>query len=934
MRFRAFLTNFKTGFFIVQLLFSTPGERLFAQKSNPPGTGLEQELVRAERYLRAFKNDSARLITSALLTELKARKQLDTHFGIRTQLAEATAYERDQDNETAILKLLHVKERSAHFQFWDLHIQTNLVLALLHEKIGRAQKSLKQLQEARAGIERYKLDSIYPHFAIRMSSWQRIFGRKDSALYFAREALRTAPKFNLDLETAIGHMLMNMLLPESAVSERLEHSFAAVRLYEKIEDYTGCSYMLGAISSLYFQKNAFQKALAYNDSALTMANLAIAKGNEKHNTIAGLYRTRGSLFRAMGQPDSAWFYLDKGYRLEIAFNAQDMRDRVIEIDARYNDAKKQLQLEEQAQQLAAERQRRNWLLGGFCLVLLLITALAYFYVQLRKANEKNRRQAEQLANLDAAKSRFFANISHELRTPLTLLLGPVNTMLKEANLSDKQRNLLKMARRNGNQLGQLINEILDLRKLEMGQMQLLETSTALHRFFQNHAAQFESLADSKQIDFTFRSTVPANLVANIDREKCRQVLTNLLSNAFKFTPAGGCVAVELSVENGMLDLSVTDTGAGIHPDDLPQVFDRFFQTSRPDKPAEGGTGIGLNLCMEYARLFGGDISAESSPGAGITFRVRFPVKLVEKTAQTLPGHAIKVVRNNVAPADDRPVESTANLKGEPTILVVEDNPDLQDYIRLILADKYHVVTAGNGQVALDILARSTSAPDHGNQRSLPPVDPTLPAGSAPGVGLILSDLMMPVMDGYQLLERLKAGETTRNIPVIMLTARAEARDRLKALRIGVDDYLTKPFDDEELLARIENLLKNKAARLREVQDEADPAADDLTETDRDWLEDFEAHVQKNITTGLLTVSVLAQEFAMSESTLLRQLKRLTGLTPQQYLQEMRLEIAREMLESRRFNSIAVIASTVGYFNVRSFSRRFQARFGKLPSEVL
>ncbi|MEZ4942078.1 MAG: response regulator [Saprospiraceae bacterium] len=918
MRFKALFYVLKVGLFCV--FFSTTGAwfALPAQSNiRMPDAGIKQEIARVERYLRSFKNDTAKIIAANLLATLEAQGQLNSYLGVRAQLAAASAYEQDQDNEVAIQKLLQVKKQCETGRFADLHAQTNLVLALLYEKIGREGKSLIHLRESKTDIDQYNLDSIYPYYAIRMASWQRIYGNQDSAIYFAREALRTAPAFNLDLETAIGHMLMNMVLPREAFPERFQHAFSGLRLYQKIEDYTGCSYMYGAIASLYFQQKNIRQALIFNDSALIMANLAIAEGHEQHYAAAAMYRFQGELFKALGQSDSAWYYLNKGYQMELAQNEKEVRERVIEIDARYNNAKKQLQLDEQAQQLASERLRRNWLLAGLFLVLLLTAALAYFYAQLRKANEKNRRQAEQLASLDAAKSRFFANISHELRTPLTLLLGPVNTMLKEATLSDKQRRLLEMARRNGDQLGQLINEILDLRKLEMGQMQLLKTSTALRRFFQNHVAQFESLADSKQIDFIFRSTVPANLVATIDREKCRQVLTNLLSNAFKFTPAGGRVSVELSIKNGMLDLRVADTGPGIHPDDLPQVFDRFFQTSRPDKPAEGGTGIGLNLCKEYARLFGGDISAQSSPGAGSTFRMRFPVNLVEQAAQAVPGQSAEDVQNEVVRAGKQPVESTANLKGKSTILVVEDNPDLQDYIRLILSETYQVVTAANGQAALDYLL-----PSAGSQQ------PTA------NCQLVLSDLMMPVMDGYHLLEKLKSNGATRQIPVIMLTARAEARARLKALRIGVDDYLTKPFNEEELLARIANLLKNQAARLREIQGETAPVADDLSGSDRDWLESFEVYVQKNIASHLLTVPALALEFAMSESTLLRQLKRLTGLTPQQYLQEIRLDIAREMLESRQYNSIAVIASTVGYFDVRSFSRRFQARFGKLPSEVL
>ena len=534
------------------------------------------------------------------------------------------------------------------------------------------------------------------------------------------------------------------------------------------------------------------------------------------------------------------------------------------------------------------------------------------------------RQTEQLKTLDAAKSRFFANVSHELRTPLTLLLGPVDILLKENRLAEKENRLLQMARRNGEQLRQLINEILDLRKLETGNMELRPEPTAPLPFFRNYAAQFESLAERKRIRFLFETSVDPGSTALLDREKCRQILFNLLSNAFKFTPEGGNIGVTLEISRGILHLSVADTGPGIHPDDLPHVFNRFFQTNRPDKPAEGGTGIGLNLCQEYTRLFGGTITADSALGRGSVFRVAFPVKVVQKEALQNAGedHQVEIVATAYdtgrAPApgfvaalpETRPQPAADSPK--PTILVVEDNPDLQEYIRLILSEKYNVVTAGHGQAALDSLL-----PDANCQ-------------------LVLSDLMMPVMDGYQLLERLKSDDVTRHIPVIMLTARAEAQDRLKALRIGVDDYLTKPFDEEELLARIENLLKNQAARQQEVAAEAgeEMPRPVMSLPDREWLETFEAYVQKHFSSDMLSVSALAYEFAMSESSLLRQLKRLVGLTPLQYMQEVRLEEARRLLENRVCNSVTEVASRVGYADARALARSFRARFGKLPSAWL
>ncbi|MCB0637745.1 MAG: response regulator, partial [Lewinella sp.] len=271
---------------------------------------------------------------------------------------------------------------------------------------------------------------------------------------------------------------------------------------------------------------------------------------------------------------------------------------------------------------------------------------------------------------------------------------------------------------------------------------------------------------------------------------------------------------------------------------------------------------------------------------------------------TVPSPPVPSSRTSTTTSDDE----------RPTIMVVEDNLDLQAYLRMVLKDNYHLVLAGHGQQALDYLKD---------------------AQRADGVSLILSDLMMPVMDGLQLLTELKRGETTRHIPVIMLTARAEKDDRLRALRIGVDDYLTKPFDEEELRVRIANLLAHQSVR-RAVSQAGNDAGDTLEHAgvDEAWLDEFEQFVTAELASKTLTVTALAKHFSMSESTLLRQVTRLTGLSTRQYLQEVRLHTARQILENQGVQTVAQAASEVGYSDSRAFSRAYKARFGRNPGEVL
>ncbi|MEQ1745596.1 MAG: ATP-binding protein [Saprospiraceae bacterium] len=685
---------------------------LNGQSSRNAEAAKERELARAEAMLSSFKNDSAIALAGKLLADLERLGQLDAPLGIRAQLVEAMAYEQDQQGEVAISKLLKLIERSKEKKLCDVQAKAHLILALLYEKIGLEEISLKQLQETKACIDRCALDSIYPNFAVRMSSWQRIYGDKDSSLYFAREALRTAPLFRLELEEAIGHMLMNMLLPGAAVDERLRHSLAAVRLYEKLEDYTGCSYMYGAVADIHFQKRNLRLALTYNDSTITVAHLAIAKGHEKHVTIGSIYRFRSELYKNMGEMDSAFHYLHKGYQTELNLVREDNKSKIIEIDSRYNNEKKQQRLDEQQLELTLKKNQLFYTLIIFMLVCLLALGLFFGMRKQRLSNRKLvaqnvliRKQSERMKSLDVAKSRFFANVSHELRTPLTLLLGPIHTLLKDGQLTGKQARLLQMARQSSKQLEQLVNDILDLRKLEQGHLELYPKPTELPSFVRTYCAQFESLAERKKIDFSVKLPPEDTPAILLDQEKFRQILFNLLANAFKFTPNGGRIETAVSVESGMLHLRVADTGPGIHPDDLPHLFDRYFQTTRPDKPAEGGTGIGLALCQEYAQLFGGTIEVESTLGNGSVFRVEFPVAPAEVGAPATPDlaedHLVLPIGGGTSRPMPPPSESSGKVK--PTILVVEDNLALQDYIRSILQEKYQVVTADHGQAALDLM---------------------------------------------------------------------------------------------------------------------------------------------------------------------------------------------------------------------------------------
>lgn len=897
-----------------------------AQQNSSKGESMQESLDVATQLMISKQSKSAVLITGKLLERLEKEGKYNSPFGLKVQLIHGSALVNADKLGAGLDFLLKLKETSQAKKQWDVFAETCRVIASVLEYAEKKEGSLSNLREAQATISRYQLDSIYPNFAVRISSWHRIFGDKDSSVFYAQEAIRTAPQFGKVFEAAEGHLLLGLNLKHADPQGAISHYKEAAQLYRKVKVfYTFCTMHL-SMAELNLAMGKSREAMANIDTAFLYYPLTTGNNMEQYYRA---YILKGNAFQQLGQLDSAIIYLKTGHKMELESVESLNLEKIVEIDNKYNVRQKVKELEAKNLEIQTGNDRLNLLVVLISMIFVFAGILAFFYLRLRKANQITREQSKQLKSLDTAKSHFFANVSHELRTPLALMLGPIGTLLKDKQLTDKQANLLQLAQHSSKQLEQLVTDILDLGKLEMGKMELNETPTEVAPFFRSYFAQFESLAESRHIDFSFDMAVDNDVVALLDQAKCRQILNNLLSNAFKFTPAGERVEATLSLNNGTIQLSVADTGPGIHPDDLPHVFNRYFQTTRPDKPAEGGTGIGLALCHEYAHLFGGKIEVKSMLGQGTTFRVWIPVKRTDNA--NIPDVAPQILDLGLK-SEPAPIATPAasSDKAKPTILVVEDNPNLQAYIRVVLSEKYNVVSAENGQAALGVMSYELGVmPEQAGAQITHNASLITP-------DLILSDLMMPVMDGLQLLEKLKSSDATWHIPVIMLTARAEARDKLKALRIGVDDYMTKPFDEEELLVRIENLLHNQKARqlaMPEVTEQAETAPT-MSEADRVWLATFEGHVSKKLSDDTVSIPSLAHEFNMSESTLLRQLKRLSGLSPIQYLQEMRLDHARHLLENRSHDSVAKVAAGVGYNDTRSFSHAFKQRFGKLPSEFL
>lgn len=528
-------------------------------------------------------------------------------------------------------------------------------------------------------------------------------------------------------------------------------------------------------------------------------------------------------------------------------------------------------------------------------------------------------QAAKLMQLDEAKSRFFANVTHELRTPLTLILGPINAVMQGSKLDVQHQNLLGLAKKHGEGLLEMVNDLLDLSKLEAGKLQVQEQPILLYRKIRLLLGAFSGLAEQKRILFQLEYKADPYLLIQLDDRVFSLIVNNLLSNAFKFTETGGKIVFRVLDLSNQLKIEIEDNGRGIHPDDLAHIFDRYFQTQHPETAFEGGTGIGLALARESAKAIDARLEVASTWGAGTIFTLFLPKKEIigtlsledQRSIETWLKKEFSEVGEKSTPEE---VWSNADQQHCPIqVLLVEDNRDMLDYLVQLLAPKYQVFPLGNAVDAQKKLVNWT--PD-----------------------LIVSDVMMPGLDGFQFVEWLKSSELHAHIPIIMLSARADVSDKLRALQTGVDDYILKPFVETELLARIHNLLQRQEHRRTYldlpsgINDKAKSIPKLRTE-EKEWIRQLEEMVVAHLSDPNFTVNKLAQNLLMSRSAFYTEVGRLLGLTPNEYISEIRLKQAMNLLKTGSSSlSVKKLASLVGFKDEKYFSRLFRQRYGVSPSQ--
>ena len=534
------------------------------------------------------------------------------------------------------------------------------------------------------------------------------------------------------------------------------------------------------------------------------------------------------------------------------------------------------------------------------ILLLLIGIMVYIYRTILM-----KRRIEEEAN--KAKLQFFTNISHELRTPLTLIADPVNYIIHDDNLNSQQRSMLQIVQRNVLVLTQLVSEILDFRKVQNGKMELRLSDFNLTESMKQWIMLFSVSAQKKHIAISMDA--PDTIMLRADQDKIERICYNLLSNALKYTSEGGEITLMAKEEGGRVMISVADNGCGISSDELPYIFDRFYQA----KNAGRGTGIGLAIVKAFTELHHGEVSATSIEGKGSTFTIHIPVRQkgevtnqpTEKIEQLVEPSSAEEVPNQARHIDEliQPYQTD-----KPEVLIIDDNIDIRTYLRSVLSEKYNVSEAADGKVGLE-LARKI-VPD-----------------------IVLSDIMMPVMDGLAFCQQLKTDKAISHIPVILLTARSLDEQRAEGYEHGADAYLSKPFSLRLLLSRIDNLIESRK-KLNQTWSkgvEDDEIGNISNEIDKSFLKQLRKIIQENLANSDLSVEQIGDEIGLSRVQLYRKVKALTGYSPVEIVRKARLTRARHLLQTTE-RTVSEVAYAVGFSTPSYFSKCYKDEFGENPKK--
>jgi len=753
-----------------------------------------------------------------------------------------------------------------------------------------------------------------------------IAGKQNEAIEYFQKSLGINER--IGDEEGMGKCYINLgiiLVDKAEYGKAMEYYTKAEALFRKLNRKDGITVVL-------LNQAHIERAQGKIEAAAKLYNSAYDTAMSSSNDYRAHYALwqMAEMYREAKMDKEAYQYLYKYLAMSDSLQIQENSAQLAELDARYQNELKEQEIallsKEKALQQAELKQRKQ--LQTMLLVLLALTialgAAVFLYLRMRQKSKQTQQEhrlklrqaeAERLKELNDVKSSFFTNIAHEFRTPLTLIMGPAEQIRTESESPRIKKNASLIGKSAGKLL-ELVNQLLELSKLESGTVRLKARPDDLTDFVKGITFSFESLAADKNIGLAFNSNC-SKAIGQIDPERTDKIFVNLLSNAFKFTPDSGLITVSLAVKQmknnegeqlPMAEITVTDTGLGIPTERLPHIFTRFYQAT----DTEPGTGIGLALVKELVTLHGGSIKADSVVGRGTTITLMLPVSAYEESP--VP-EKISINQASAAMAANTnnggfKLENLPNNDDKPVVLVVEDNEEVRNYTVKCLWERYHVLEAPDGATGVEMALKHV--PD-----------------------LVLSDVMMPEKDGLQVCSKIKADQKTSHVPVILLTAKADVEHKIKGLESGADDYLSKPFHQGELLARVNNMITGRQ-ELRQKFSEAIKAEPEKlpglqTREDAFILKLYEV-LEQNLSDETFGIEQLCREAGMSRTQLHRKLKALTNLSASHFIRHYRLQRALGLLKQDNF-TVAEVAYRVGFSSPSYFTQCFNEVYGFAPSAI-
>ena len=777
--------------------------------------------------------------------------------------------------------------------------KTHNYLGMLYKALGQDEKAIEHLEQALLLVRDL---NFKPGISACLSNLGAIYiklDKFDKAESLFKEALVLKNEANDKLGASI--VLVNL---GTLFSDKLDFTLSksyyqkAYEIAKSIDGNTLMPRIEYGLAKNAFHLKDYKNALLYGHNVINSEAVLydIEFRNETANLLSQSYNGLRDYENAFKYSNIHQTLSDSLYNQKIVSVTNDLEAKYKNKENAQENTLLTTQNSLQALQIEKDKGQKNRILLLTILMFIVAGMLYYLYLTKQKSNQR-------LKELNTIKTNFFANISHEFRTPLTLIKGPIEQLIEKPTEKLSSENV-EMIQRNTNRLLKLVNQLLDLSKIDQGKLALNTTEGDIYKSLRVATSAFSSHAVQRNIDY--RIQIPSSILwASFDSDKFENIIYNILGNAFKFSDDKSQLNFKVAHENETLIIEISDTGKGIKKDKLPFIFDRFYQGHTNGTQGEQGTGIGLSLAKELVELMQGTISVSSTVNVGSTFVVKIPMHKIKTPLAYNPSESLEPAKVSVGAIV---TSSKVDKRAVPTVLLVEDNQDMRQYIKEHLIRDYKIKIAKNGLQGLQLALNQP--PD-----------------------LIITDVMMPKMDGIEFCKKLKTNIHTSHIPIIMLTAKAGIDNKIIGLETGADDYLTKPFNVEELFVRAKNLIEqrlNLRTYYRLKKFEINPKAIAVTSIDEKFLEKTLNLLENQFHDSTFGVPQMQKALGMSKTQLYRKLKALTNESPGELLRNFRLKRAAHLI-SEKADSIAQIAYHVGFNSVPYFTKCFKSMFEVTPT---